>query len=150
VAQDPDTLLYGFDWGFQDGGTGNSFSIVHTFPSAGAYDVQLTVSNHYGCRDVISKNIKVFDYLKVPNVFTPNQDGYNDYFKVRTNGTNTYSFIVYSKTGAMLYRSESPVISWDGRSMFGHELKPGIYYYVIRQIDGEDPEELSGFIHLIR
>ncbi|MCK4919647.1 MAG: gliding motility-associated C-terminal domain-containing protein [Bacteroidales bacterium] len=89
------------------------------------------------------------DSLDVPNVFTPNVDGYNDYFVVKTNGINLYEFSVYARSGMLVYKSETAVINWDGRSLAGHILRPGVYYYVIRQIDGAAPLKKTGFVQII-
>ena len=82
-------------------------------------------------------------------MFTPNFDGYHDYFDVRTNGVNLYEFSVYSRSGMLVYKSETAVINWDGRSLAGHILRPGVYYYVIRQIDGIAAKEKTGFVQIL-
>lgn len=88
--------------------------------------------------------------LDVPNVFTPNGDGVNDYFEVTTDGTTAYEFTVFTRTGTRIYHSISTRILWDGSSIGGHELPEGIYYYVIEELGGSEPFEEGGFIHLFR
>jgi gliding motility-associated-like protein len=88
--------------------------------------------------------------LKVPNVFSPNDDEINDYFEVETDGTTVYEFSVFTRTGTRIYHSLSPRIFWDGRSNAGKEMREGIYYYVIEEDGGSDPFEKAGFIHLFR
>lgn len=88
--------------------------------------------------------------LDIPNVFTPNGDGTNDYFEVTTDGSTVYEFTVFTRSGSRIYHSISPRIFWDGKSTGGEELSEGIYYYVIEE-EG-DPERFgeAGFIHLFR
>jgi gliding motility-associated-like protein len=88
--------------------------------------------------------------LDVPNVFSPNGDGNNDYFEVSTDGTTVYEFTVFTRNGTRVYHSLSPRIFWDGNSVGGEELSEGIYYYVIEKEGDSDPIETAGFIHLFR
>ena len=88
--------------------------------------------------------------LNVPNVFTPNGDGTNDYFEVTTDGSTVYEFSIYTRTGTRIYHSKSPRIFWDGNSLDGAELKNGIYYFVIEEEGGVSPFETAGFVYLFR
>ena len=88
--------------------------------------------------------------LSIPNVFSPNGDGQNDYIDVVTNGVTVYEFTVFTRSGSRIYNSLSPRIFWDGNSIGGQELSEGIYYYVIEEQENEDPYEKAGFIYLYR
>ena len=57
--------------------------ISHMFKNSGTYSVKLIVENTEGCKDSVIKNINVFEAVVVPNVITPNNDGVNDYFKIK-------------------------------------------------------------------
>ena len=92
----------------------------------------------------------VGDELEIPNVFTPNGDGNNDYFEVTTDGINVYEFSIFTRAGTRIYHSLSPRIFWDGNSLDGKELKDGIYYYVIEEQGGTSPFETAGFMYLFR
>jgi len=88
--------------------------------------------------------------LDIPNVFSPNGDGNNDYFEVTTNGTTVYEFTVFTRNGTRVYHSQSPRIFWDGRSVGGADLSEGLYYYVIEGAGEPEPFEKAGFIPLFR
>lgn len=145
-----DSLIYSYSWDFEDGETANDRRLLHSFPGSGVYDVSLVVETNQGCVDSITIPFSVNEILEVPNVFTPNMDGYNDYFKVKTNGQDKYVLSIYSRSGALVYKSEAEVISWDGRSMSGTEMATGLYYYVIEQLEGESSQERTGFVQLYR
>jgi gliding motility-associated-like protein len=86
----------------------------------------------------------------IPNFFTPNGDGVNDYFEVDTPVGKTYEFIVFTRTGTRVYVSDSPRVFWDGRTPGGEEVHAGVYYYVIRLSENKSLKGLSGFIYLYR
>ena len=88
--------------------------------------------------------------LDVPNVFTPNGDGINDYFEVATDGTTVYEFTVFTRSGTQIFYSKSPRIYWNGKNSSGLDVKAGIYYYVIIETGTSDPFEKAGFVHLFR
>ncbi len=91
--------------------------------------------------------IKVLNKVEVPNIFTPNGDGKNDFLVLRTNGQTLYSFTIYNSSGTLVYKKSSYTFSWDGKSPSGVEVYPGIYYYVLTL---DDKFIKSGFFHLIR
>lgn len=149
VPQDP-AYTYSHVWYFTDTDSSLVGSPGFTFSDKGDYTVKHIISNEYGCSDTLVRGLRVMDYLEVPNVFTPNNDGYNDVFTVKTNGLNSYLFSVYTRSGTLVYRSEAATITWDGRSLSGHEMKNGIYYFTIRQTGGDIADERKGFVHLFR
>jgi gliding motility-associated-like protein len=88
--------------------------------------------------------------LSIPNVFSPNGDGQNDYIDVETDGITVYEFTVFTRSGSRVYHSLSPRIFWDGNSIGGKELSEGVYYYVVEEQGDDEPYEKAGFIHLFR
>ncbi len=145
-----DTGILSFEWQFSDGTSEITPNVEHIFLDAGNYDVTLIVTTSVGCTDTSSRRIGVSNLLEVPNVFTPNDDAVNDYFKVRTDGISTYIFSVYTRSGVLIYRSESPTILWDGRSFSGQVLSQGIYYYIIEQKGGSSVNAMKGILYLLR
>ena len=55
-------------------------------------------------------------YIFVPKAFTPNGDGHNDFFRVRSAVITKIYFIVYNRWGEEVYRTEDVNhLGWDGR-----------------------------------
>src|SRR5690606_29531067 len=56
--------------------------------------------------------------LEIPNVFSPNGDGQNDYLEIinrcRYRNWDLESFFVYDKWGEQVYRQKGGTLSWDG------------------------------------
>ncbi|MFC2115012.1 gliding motility-associated C-terminal domain-containing protein [Bacteroidota bacterium] len=151
VPQAVDTVPLDYQWQFEDGGTDSVRALIHSFPEAGDYRAVLRVTHRpEGCSDQWSTIVSVRDSLDCPNVFTPNEDGINDYFIVSSNGLTVYNIQIFSRTGVMVYKAEAPIIMWDGRNLSGQELLPGTYYYVIRSANGSGRFEKSGFVELFR
>ena len=150
VTQAVDSVDYSYQWLFSDGGTGTARELIHRFPEAGDYQARLTVTHPFGCLSARNQVVTVSDSLDCPNVFTPNEDGRNDIFIVKSNGVSTYSLQVFSRSGALVYKAEAPILMWDGRNLSGQELSPGTYYYVIRDVSGSGRFEKTGFVILYR
>ncbi len=98
--------------------------------------------------------------LVVPNAFSPNGDGYNDYFVIKgLGGYERVSFKVFNRWGGLVYESSNYGIGdgkdgfWDGKVNRGirvgnGDVPPGTYYYIL-DLGGVN-EKLSGFIYLDR
>jgi gliding motility-associated-like protein len=118
-------------------------------------------------------------YYDLPNVFTPNDDGYNDAFSANfdvkdlQNGASTsgvtircprfvesIDFKVYNRWGKQVYAYASDdentiSIEWDGHDNNGHELSSGVYFYTAEvTFNAMRPEsrkrQLQGWVHLVR
>ena len=148
--QQVDSMQYSFRWLVEGADAGDTEGIIYTFPDEGEYIAELIVTDEAGCTDTARRMITVMDLLDCPNVFTPNEDGRNDYFVVSSNGLNVYSLKVYSKSGILVYRAEAPLIIWDGRNLSGQELSPGTYFYVIKPAGDSGRFEKTGFVELYR
>jgi gliding motility-associated-like protein len=150
VPQDPDTIPYQYQWILEDGTTGDTRVFIHSFEAEGQYRAALIVSNQAGCADTSLRWVEVMDVLDCPNVFSPNNDGINDYFIINSNGVTIYNLQIFSRTGVKVFQAEAPSIMWDGRNQSGQELLPGTYYYVIRPVQGVSRFEKTGFVELYR
>lgn len=85
----------------------------------------------------------------VPNIFTPNGDGVNDYLVLESTQGKELTFMVFNRTGSLVYKCMAHRIEWDGCTEHGRKLADGVYYYVL--IDpGEEYESNRGFIYISR
>lgn len=71
------------------------------------------------------------DHVEIPNVFTPNDDGVNDFFKIRTDGYSTLKCTIFNRYGSVVYRYFGLNGSWDGRTHAGLECVDGTYFVVL-------------------
>ena len=90
------------------------------------------------CTDTIYQWVYVEDMFKIfiPNAFTPNGDGVNDYFTFDGVGIQSFQAEIYNRWGERLFEwnDNTPVQGWDGTKN-GHESKIDAYIYKIRVRD---------------
>ncbi len=157
-----------FEWAI-DGvrPTGNAFSgssmgdypnIYYTFPQGGSYDVTLKVHHssnpasfaEYTRTVVLEPTVPTkLNFENLPQFISPNGDSVNDFFEVTSTGTSPLLFMVFSRTGTVLYQQEANVIRWDGTNYNGKDLPEGIYFYTIEDKGGlYNPAK--GFFYIFR
>ncbi len=133
-----DTLEYKYSWDFNTGTfTDSTAKLVYKFSKAGNYKIGMIINANYGCIDTTYKTIDVTDDLIVPTVFTPNGDGVNDVFYIKTNGNDIYTIEIYNRYGTIVYKYSAKQIYWDGRTSAGVSVDDGTYYYVISSENGQ-------------
>ncbi len=93
---------------------------------------------------------------RLPNVFTPNGDGQNDFFiPLPYRYVKDIDIKIYDRWGILLFETSNPDILWDGKNKNSKKLcSDGTYFYVCVvneiRIDGIKPRILKGFIQLIK
>ncbi|MDX9906541.1 MAG: gliding motility-associated C-terminal domain-containing protein, partial [Bacteroidales bacterium] len=93
---------------------------------------------------------------RLPNVFTPNFDGYNDVFHpFPYTSVERIDVTIFNRWGGMVYETEDPDINWDGKDMNTNaDCSDGVYFYVCRVYEitllGVVPRELRGSVTIIR
>jgi gliding motility-associated-like protein len=93
------------------------------------------------------------DFYEIPNVFTPNNDTYNDRLIAKTSGlVERVDFKLFNRSGLLIFSTDRPRIDWDG-TYKGRVVSPGVYFYQCdvfeRRISGLEQFHLSGFVHVI-
>ena len=90
--------------------------------------------------------------LNVPNVFTPNNDGNNDYFElIDFQGIKTFNCYIFNRWGNLIRTFDQANFSWDGNTLNGNEAEDGVYFYLIKALtNGGKAINKHGNIHLIR
>jgi gliding motility-associated-like protein len=117
-----------------------SNALTRTFSSTGSYwvtrtapcdtltdTISITVIN---CDTIPPPPPDTISRIFVPNVFTPNNDGINDFFLIQGTGINDYHIAIFNRWGTLLYESKNMSEAWDGTST-GTDIVEGVYTYLI-------------------
>jgi gliding motility-associated-like protein len=102
----------------------------------GIYAVKVFNTTNCSATDSIFIEFVMQEVLEAMTLFTPNGDGYNDYFKVlNIDLFRPLKLVIYNRWGNELFSSENYMNDWDGKYK-GQELPEGTYYYVIIDRNG--------------
>ncbi|WP_118949884.1 gliding motility-associated C-terminal domain-containing protein [Taibaiella helva] len=132
------------------GATGETTIVTDT----GTYSVKVTAGKCTG-RDEITISVGYCACQPlVPNAFSPNGDGMNDWFKpvlAADCPVSNYSLSVYNRFGQRVFFSAKPGQGWDGQ-FNGQPSEVGTYMYELRYTGGvrNISEYKKGDINLIR
>ncbi len=141
-------------WNFGDGSSSTSGSPAHTFQDAGVYTVTLTVQSANGCTDTYTMMITVISEgsaIRVPNVFTPNNDRVNDRFHIFTENISEFHISIFDRWGTLVMESTDPGQDWDGTTKSGSGAADGTYFYILIAKGGDSKEyKEQGTVSLFR
>jgi len=85
-----------------------------------------------------------------PNVFTPDGNGENDFFIVRSTDDKVVSLKIFTRAGVLIFSIKAKLCVWDGRSLSGETMAEGVYYYTAEVLESSPKVSKSGFVHLYR
>ncbi len=83
---------------------------------------------------------------EIPNVFTPNGDGYNDYFYIKYIEYWNVEIQIFNRWGTIVYQNNTYKNTWDGK-----DVADGVYFYVIKanSINGVE-KSYKGSVTILR
>jgi gliding motility-associated-like protein len=154
-----------YKWEFGDTTTSTlSTPDPHIYYIPGEYSVKLTVESDLHCIDSLRLDRKISvdpSELHIPNVFTPDGDGINDYFMIDAKSLRSLNVEVFSRSGLRVYSfyGEWKLITdwkgWDGNvNNTSAKASPGIYFYVMKASGWDNKrysgKEYRGFVYLYR
>ncbi len=99
--------------------------------------ITLSVEDANGCPSSDSFHIELIDCtIDIPNVFTPNGDGSNDFWFFSIEEPQYFEITVYNRWGRMVFQSNNEQVMWDGKNFKSDEwCTEGVYFYVMRATD---------------
>ena len=136
------------------------------------YLVIFTAVNPEGCDTTFTLPVRISTMkLFIPNVFTPNSDGVNDYFVITEPSANSggddgdrafmsdlvdgnyipnhyyenTQLVVFNRWGRVIFKDDNYQNSWDGGN-----LSEGVYYYVLKASGPRGEEVYKGSVSIIR
>jgi gliding motility-associated-like protein len=130
-------------WSFGDSQTSTDENTEHSYISSGEYCVKLIATSSFNtgistCSDSIVNCVLInpLSVLYIPDAFTPNGDGINDYFFVKSSRIYDYHLTIFNRWGATVFQTYDLETVWDGT--YGLEMvQDGVYYYFVSYRDVE-------------
>ena len=106
------------------------------------------------CYDIFSLGLTSSDCEPhIPQGFSPNGDGYNDWFNIQELYTIylQHELLIYNRLGTLIFKGNND-IKWDGKantgSLNGNNILPvGTYFYVLH-LNSRDLKPIVGWVYL--
>ncbi len=120
--------------------------LAHFPPVPGDYPVVLVVASADGCTDTVRSVVHVIDpgAIAMPNVFSPNGDGHNDYFIPVDYKGAPGLLEIYNRWGQVIFSTRNLAQGWNGSG-----APDGTYFYVVMP-DEPGTAALTGHVTLMR
>ena len=129
----------------------NNSGTQNTYLATDSGMIYLTASNGV-CATTDSVFLEWIDcnYF-LPDVFTPNSDGQNDFFYIDFASAKKIETKIYNRWGELMKSYDLSIRGWDGTNTKNNEAPEGVYYYIIHAIDFYNkPHTWNGTVTLIR
>lgn len=107
---------------------------LFSIPIRGTHEIKLIVTSSLGCIDsssvFVSASLVAID---VPSAFSPNLDGYNDDFFIKSVGMESLQVSIFNRWGQRVFQSDELDFQWDGNGPRGPVVE-GVYVYKIEAV----------------
>lgn len=135
TLEDKNKLGEIIDWNYGDGKTAINMpfkpSHTHQYNDSGVFIITQYVTTAKGCKDTAYETltIKPSSILFIPNAFTPNADGTNDYFNAKAYGIIKYELRIFDRWGTVVgIVTDVDALGWDGTDVStGQSCKTEVY-----------------------
>ena len=119
---------------------------VFTTSSVGCIDTVLVVIQS----SITQPGIAELPYVKVPNVFSPNGDGVNEFFVINSQNIEQLEVSILNRWGEVVFESDIVNFKWDGQ-VNSSPANEGVYF-IIYKATAVNAEVFEGhsFLQLIR
>jgi gliding motility-associated-like protein len=118
-------------WDFEDSNTSIERNPNHTYADTGTYTVILLVTTAEGCLDTAYQTVKVVEGIVIPNAFSPDGDGINEFFEM---GLLQYykspELTVFNRWGRNVFESENYQNDWNAAN-----VTAGTYFYILKLVE---------------
>lgn len=146
-----------FSWSLDGTPMSSQSEFSYSFSQVGCYNLRLVASNigsTGACRDTITKEICVTEGFNfwIPNAFSPDLDGKNDYFYPKGTGWLEQDFVfeIYNRWGVLIFKTTDTTGQWDG-TFGGSRATDEIYiWHVFLRDIYDDEHDYRGHVLIMR
>ena len=97
------------------------------------YRIKVTSNNNQiSYSNIVSFELK--SRIFIPNAFSPDGDGVNDYFKPDTRFIKSYTLSVFDRWGELIFYEQNSQNGWDG-TYKGSKVSTGTYVFLLEGLD---------------
>ncbi len=75
--------------------------------------------------------VESYSIVKMPDVFSPNNDGKNDFLFIESEGISNFSIVIIDEKSNIIYKSTDSNFKWNGFDLYGNPAPTGKYIYFI-------------------
>jgi len=130
----PDDLQY--YWDFGDFTFSDSFEPKHEYLDSEDHIITLTTSTARGCLDETELLYKAPAMIYIPNAFTPNGDGLNDYIHIQGTNIKTVRMQIFDRWGKQVGELNSTEDKWyANRKNSDTDYTSSVFNYVVEWTD---------------
>lgn len=156
-VQFTDSSLGAVHWAyhFGEGGFSHLRDPLYRYANFGTYTVQQVVANEFDCTDTAYAQIIIDPeiIIYVPNSFTPDGDGVNDFFmpSLAGFGVKSYEFTIWDRWGECIFSTTDATKAWDGR-LDDELVKNDVYVWQLKvaAVEFAAPQHLRGHVTVLR
>ncbi len=115
-----------------------------------------SIGNRSDYSDTVCINIDACSLYRLPNVFTPNEDTFNDRFiPFPYKSVDHIELKIFNRWGRIVFETNDPDINWDGKNMNNNSpCSDGAYFYVCDvyeiRLNGLSKRTLTGSVTIFR
>ncbi len=110
----------------------------------------LHVTDENGCMNSDTITIYLDGVIYVPNTFTPNGDGVNDFFEIKGKEIVTFNLLIFNRWGQLIFESDALDKQWDG-TFKNTKVQQDAYIWKVEYTDNQKKiHKLIGHVNVIR
>jgi gliding motility-associated-like protein len=94
--------------------------------------------------------------FELPNIFTLNGDGVNDFFKaIKVRQIKEIDLYIFDRWGNLIYKTKDPYFKWDGVSIITNKtVSEGTFFYICDvyepRVSGIKKRNLKGYVQVVK
>lgn len=125
-----------YTWIFSDGTITDENSPDHEFNTLDPWQVTLIAEGELGCKQEITEVVYPEANIYIPNTFTPDGDGINEYFRAYGHDLKRFEMWIVNRWGQQVFYSNDIEMPWMGEYSDGTHFVPNGSYQVIIEAEG--------------
>ena len=152
LSQGANQFIWLFDYPYGD--SSNDFLPFYHYHHEGLKNIRLiAINSNTNCRDTIEKKLQIEDNqtIFIPNVFHPDDNGYNDYFLPVSKSYKDITLRIFNRWGLLLFETNHFGEGWNGQYE-NLNCPQDVYLYTIELRNDlyKEVKHFSGTLTLLR